>query len=201
MSERTATGRLPLLAPEELDEVQRRVYEAVTGGERRQSTFAIVDESGRLHGPFNAMLWGGHTGAALERLGAAIRFQGQLPPRLRELVVCLVAGQQSSAYEWYAHSRVAQQAGVRAQELAQLERGEVPTVADPAEAATLRLVDEALRSTVVAEETWEEARALVGEALAVEAVIVAGYYRTLAMLLSVAAVPAPTEHSNNPPGA
>ncbi len=130
----------------------------------------------------------------MQQLGAALRFGGRLPDRLRELVICLIAGQRDAAYEWYAHSRAARRAGVTEDELADLRAGLVPALTDPTEAAVLDLVDATVNAPRVPREVWECARSRAGEAVTVEALLVAGYYVTLSLVLAAADVPAPGDH-------
>jgi len=65
-----------------------------------------------LHSPIVTRAWAG--------LGAAIRYETELPPDLRELSICNVAAKTGSEYEWHHHSRLALAAGVTASELQSL---------------------------------------------------------------------------------
>ena len=78
-------SRIARFSPRELDEEQRRLYRAITGGDRAQGPqfFRLTDDEGRLEGPFNAMLLNPSIGDALQRLGAAIRYGGRLAARCR----------------------------------------------------------------------------------------------------------------------
>ncbi|MGC7096015.1 hypothetical protein ACPZ19_15185 [Amycolatopsis lurida] len=67
--------RLPHLRPDDLDDDQRALYDAITGGPRAGGPVALTDDAGRLAGPFNAMLVVPAAGSALQRLGAAIRYE------------------------------------------------------------------------------------------------------------------------------
>ena len=55
--------RLPHLRPDELDVEQRNLYDTINQGPRRSaqpglsSPVGLVDDEGRLQGPFNAMLF------------------------------------------------------------------------------------------------------------------------------------------------
>jgi len=66
---------------------QQQLYAAMTGGPRGggNQPFRLVDETGALTGPFNAMLLQPAVGQALQALGAALRYQGSLADRAREL--------------------------------------------------------------------------------------------------------------------
>lgn len=184
-------GRLPLLDPAQLDPGQRALYEAISGGPRAGGAFRITDDEGHLLGPFNALLYSPGIGNAVQALGAALRFEGALPARTRELVICAVAVHWRSDYEWYAHSRVAPAAGLSAEQLEQVGRGDVPSGLAPADAAALRLAYALLRDRAVDAGVYVEAATHHGPSVVVELCLLVGYYQALAGLLTAAAVPSP----------
>src|SRR5215471_1586181 len=105
--------RVPRLRPEQLTDEQRRLYQEVLDGPRGQGRqfFPLVDADGVLTGPFNAMLASPRVGTAVQRLGAALRYQTDLPDRIRELVILVVAAQLGSEFEWHAHESLARHHG------------------------------------------------------------------------------------------
>lgn len=193
--ERAVGGRFPLLEPSRLDDAQRALYDTITDSPRKDGPFLIVDDDGRLAGPFNAMLHSPAIGEALQSLGSALRFGGHLPARTRELVICVVAATLDSDYEWYAHSRVAREVGVSPEELDGLRRGEVPPSLSSAESATLDLAAALLRGRRIDDEVHARALGHLGHSGITELTVLVGYYQTLAGLLAVGAVPAPTQES------
>jgi 4-carboxymuconolactone decarboxylase len=186
--------RLPLLHPALLDDDQREVYEAITGGPRRTGRPASLrysDDDGRLYGPFNAMLYSPAVGLALQELGAALRFRGRFTTRQREIATLVVAAHARSDYEWYAHERLAGQAGLTEEELAALRSGRDPVLADARE----RIVYEAARELVLdgdlSDPLYVEVVATLGRATVVELVALVGYYTALALQLRVFRVGVP----------
>src|SRR5690606_34508286 len=95
--------RLAHLRPEELDEEQRALYDALTADTRVDRTLtmrvSMTDEAGRLQGPFNAMLHQPRIGDALQELSRRLRFDGVLTKRTREIVILVVAASQRSEFE------------------------------------------------------------------------------------------------------
>ena len=79
MNEGHLPSRLDLVAPADLDDAQRAVYDAITGGPRasQAGTVPIVDEAGRLLGPFAVMLLTPEVGNAMQQVGAKIRFRSE----------------------------------------------------------------------------------------------------------------------------
>ncbi|MEV6625768.1 carboxymuconolactone decarboxylase family protein, partial [Amycolatopsis sp. NPDC051114] len=83
--------RLPRLSPADLDDDQRALREAITGGPRAGGPFPLTDAAGALTGPFNALLFAPPAGQALQRLGAAVRYETAIGDRARELAILAVA--------------------------------------------------------------------------------------------------------------
>lgn len=185
--------RLPLLHPDELDDEQRAVYAALTGGPRARQTRSVrlLDPEGRLLGPFNAMLYSPAVGTPLQALGAALRFRGTFSPREREIAILVVAAHHKSDFEWYAHERIGREAGLRDEELATLRTGGDPLLADARE----RIVHAVTRSLVtdadLSDALYAEAVATLGRPAVVELVTLVGYYSALALQLRVFRVPVP----------
>ena len=104
--------RLDLIAPADLDDAQRAVYDAITGGPRasQAGTVPITDDAGRLLGPFAVMLLTPEVGNAMQQVGAKIRFAAALTARERELAILTVAGHLRSDFERLAHEPAARTA-------------------------------------------------------------------------------------------
>jgi 4-carboxymuconolactone decarboxylase len=185
--------RLARLHPPFDNEDRQRLYATITSGPRggSQQPFALVDDVGALAGPFNAMLLQPGLGAALQALGAAIRYQGTLPARIRELAILVVAGHWSSAFEQHAHEAAGRRAGLSEEELAAVRAGEEPALADPAERAAVRAVRALVHGGDLDDEAYARAVAQLGEAGVFELTTLVGYYATLALQLRVFRVGAP----------
>jgi 4-carboxymuconolactone decarboxylase len=185
--------RLPRLHPPFDNEDQQRLYATITSGPRGGSLqpFALVDDVGALAGPFNAMLLQPGLGAALQALGAAIRYQGTLPARTRELAILVVAGHWSSAFEQHAHEAAGRRAGLSEAELAAVRAGEEPALADPAERAAVRAVRALVQGGDLDDEAYARAVAQLGEPGVFELTTLVGYYATLALQLRVFRVGGP----------
>ena len=192
----TGPRRLRPLRPGELDAAQRAVYEALTepaGRVRR-------DPDGSLQGPFDAMLRAPRSGAALQSVGAALRYRGVLPERVRELATLLVAAHHRSAYEWHAHAPLAAAAGLPEPLVEAIRTGGPVQPEDPAERAAAVAVAQLLTTGDLDDDTWAGAVGALGEAGAVELTTLVGYYSLLALQMRVLRVPLPdgAEHVGFP---
>ena len=95
---------MPRLAPLDLDKLtpeQKKVADAIVAGPR-----------GALRGPFEPWLRSPHLADRAQKLGEYCRFNNSLPKDLSELAICLVGRHFKAQYEFYAHARLAKEAGL-----------------------------------------------------------------------------------------
>lgn len=172
--------------PDELDGERLAVYRSITEGPRAQGPrlFELVSDSGTLLGPFNEFLLSPRLGDALQRLGAAIRYESGLSGRVREMAILVVAAAWDSAFERYAHEAVGRAAGLTEAELAALAEQAPLDLDDPHEAAALRLT-RALVAGDVDDETWAACVPPLDRETVFELTALVGYYSTLALQMRV----------------
>ncbi len=179
--------RLRPLRPDELDAEQRAVYDALADPPGR----VRLDSDGALQGPFDAMLRAPRSGAALQSVGAALRYRSVLPERVRELATLLVAAHHRSPFEWYAHAPLAAAAGLPEALVEAIRTGGPVEPDDPGERAAAAAVAQLLTAGDVDDDAWAGAVDTLGEAGAVELTTLVGYYSLLAMQMRVLRVPLP----------
>lgn len=187
------TGRLPWPGPDELGPAARRVYDAIASGPRAAhgATQSVVGSSGRLLGPFNAMVLASPgVGDALQRLGAEIRYGGALSDRIRELAILTVAAERRSEFEWFAHAKPAAAAGLTDDMLEAVARQDAGFF-DSDDALVHGAVQELVRERDLSQRTFEELEDLLGTGAVVDLVTLVGYYDLLALMLRTFRVPLP----------
>ena len=179
--------RLDLIAPADLDDAQREVYAAITGGPRasQAGTVPIADEDGRLVGPFAVMLLSPETGNAMQRVGAAIRFSTLLSVRERELAILSVAGELRSDFERLAHEPAARKAGLSKAQVNEVLSGLVPGGLSEAEALTCRLARAMTAERTLSDGDYAVGLAGLGRERLAELTWLVGYYAALALSLAV----------------
>jgi alkylhydroperoxidase family enzyme len=178
--------RLDLIAPAELDEAQRALYEAITGGPRagQAGTVPIVDESGRLLGPFAVMLLTPEVGNAVQQVGAKIRFSTELTGREREIAILAVAGELRSDFERLAHEPAALTLGLtKAQVNAVLSGAPDGLTGDEALVGRLARLMTAERN--LRDDDYQAGVATLGKERLAELTWLVGYYSALALALAV----------------
>ena len=179
--------RLDLIAPADLDEAQRVLYEAITGGPRagQAGTVPIVDEEARLLGPFAVMLLTPEVGNAMQQVGAKIRFSAALTGRERELGILAVAGELRSDFERLAHEPAARKLGLTELQVNAVLSGQVPDGLSGDEALVCRLARTMTAERNLRDEDYEAGVAALGRERLAELTWLVGYYSALALALAV----------------
>lgn len=120
--------------------------------------------------------------------GLPLAAQGQVPMRIRELLILRVALRCSCEYEWANHVLGAISAGRTFAEIEALAQGTGSW--SGAEAAGLALVDDLCADDCASEETWKALTATYTEGEIIELVMLIGFYRMNAGFLNSLGVPA-----------
>jgi 4-carboxymuconolactone decarboxylase len=180
----SAQTRLHRLRPEELDDEQRVMYDAIVNGPRR-GTPGLVDEQGRLGGPMNTYLHAPAVGVRQQALGAALTFEISLPKKVAELVILTVANDVQSSFQLAAHEWMGFQAGLTHDQIAALRERREPVLDDPLEQAAHRTTVRLLEAGDLDDDAYEAAVGVLGERGLLELVTLIGYYRMVALQLKV----------------
>ncbi|MGH7749868.1 MAG: carboxymuconolactone decarboxylase family protein [Candidatus Dormibacteria bacterium] len=178
-------NRLPAAFLDGLDPAQRELLAAITGGPRRGSTpLALVDERGRVVGPFGPMLLQPAVGDPVQRLGAALRYSGRLTAEHREVATLVVAHHQGSVFEVAAHEPLARAVGVPADTITALRTGNTTDL--PLDHAVVaHTVLALLEPGQLDDAEYATAQQVFGAEGLFELVVLVSYYRLLAQLMRV----------------
>jgi alkylhydroperoxidase family enzyme len=179
--------RLDLIDPADLDDAQRAVYDAITGGPRagQAGTVPITDDAGRLVGQFAVMLLTPEVGNAMQQVGAKIRFAAALTARERELAILTVAGVLRSDFERLAHEPAARAAGLTQAQVNAALTGRVPDGLTDPEALVARLARVMAAERTLPDEDYDAGLAVLGRERLADLTWLVGYYSALALSLAV----------------
>jgi 4-carboxymuconolactone decarboxylase len=172
--------RLPLPAREQMNDAQRSAADAIIAGPRKA-----------VFGPFVPLL---QTPVLMERIGKvgeALRFESNLPERVRELTMCAVARETGNQFEWQTHVALALKAGVAQPVIDDLAAGRRPRGLPFEEAVALDFVAELLLRNGVSDAAYAEATELFGAAGVVELTALVGYFTMVCWVMNVARTPGP----------
>jgi len=172
--------RFPPLKPEEMSPQQREAAEAIAAGPR-----------GGLRGPFQAWLRSPELANRLQRVGEYLRFSSSVPRRLNELAILITARAWDAEFEWWAHRRLALDAGLDPAVADDIAEGRRPASMQTDEAVVYDFCTELRTTRRVSDATLAAALELLGEQGVIELIGVSGYYDVVSMTLNVAEVPLP----------
>ncbi|HEY7292868.1 MAG TPA: hypothetical protein VH583_23720 [Vicinamibacterales bacterium] len=173
------------------DRFRPLTYDEMTPPQRTMIDHLLGGERGGTGGPFNVFLRSPEMGDIAQQLGANVRYHSSLPDPLKEMAILIVARDWMAQYEWYAHKRLALQAGVKPAVVDAIAAGTRPSAMGPDEDAVYTFETELLATRQVSDKTFASAVASVGERGVVDLVGLMGYYSLVSMALNVDRYPLP----------
>src|SRR4051794_37281341 len=180
-------SRLPYLRRDDLNEKGIEVWESVS----RTRGVSAVNDDGGLVGPFNAFLHAPEVGARLSDLGAHLRFGTSVPRRTLELVIITVGAHWKAEFEWWAHARMAREAGVPDAVVDAIGAGEEPPFDNDDDRVLHALARQLVETGRIDDDTYRAAEGMVGHRGLVELVSLCGYYTLISFILNGFDVPLP----------
>lgn len=165
--------RIPLAAPETLNDEQRRVYDTIASGPRAG-----------VRGPFLALLHQPAIADKWQQLGEVLRYRTSLPPRLSEFAILITARHMDCQYEWFAHETHAAKAGLPAAIIEAVKAGRRPELTAPDDKALYEFALGLNERHHVSADTYQRALDQFGPVGVVELTALVGYYTMVAMTLN-----------------
>ena len=172
--------RLTLPTPETMDADQRRVHDKIIAGRR-----------GRIQGPLRAALYNAELADRWQALGELLRYNTTLTPRESELAILVTGRACNSPFEWYAHRLEAERLGIEAPVIEAILAQTTPPWLTGNDAVIVQVATELNARNSIADATYAQALALLGERKLVELTALVGYYTMVAMTLNAHEIPLP----------
>jgi 4-carboxymuconolactone decarboxylase len=172
--------RFPPLEPDQMTPEQRATADAIRTGPR-----------GGLRGPFQAWLRSPELANRLQKVGEFVRYSSSVPARLNELAILITARAWDAQFEWWAHHRLALEAGLDPAVAADIADGRRPASMRADEAVVYDFCTELRTTRRVSDATLAAATNLLGEPGVIELIGASGYYDLVSMTLNVAEVALP----------
>jgi 4-carboxymuconolactone decarboxylase len=128
-----------------------------------------------------------------QNLGAYCRYGTALPTALSELAILVVGRNWKADYEWWAHARIAREAGVSDAIIETIRTGGEPDFAGAAENSDIvyRAAKEMLETGRLSDATFAEANERLGRTGLIDLVGIVGYYCLISFTLNVFEVETP----------
>jgi 4-carboxymuconolactone decarboxylase len=174
---------MPRLEPLDLKNLtpeQNEVAESIIAGPR-----------GGLRGPFEAWLRSPLFADRAERLGEYCRFHNTLPHDLSELAIILTGKHWTAQFEFWAHARLAREAGISPEVIEAIRTGQQPPFTRESERIVYDFITEYFATNRVSDTNYQRAIAEFGEQGVVDLIGVVGYYGLVCMTLNVFETPLP----------
>jgi 4-carboxymuconolactone decarboxylase len=175
---------MPRLEPLDLNSLtaeQQRVADAIRSGPR-----------GGMRGPFEAWLRSPNLADYAQQLGAYCRFGTQLPRDVAELAILVTGKHWKAQFEFWAHARLAREAGLPEDVIEAVRTGGQPRFERSDLSAAYDLLAEYLSTNRVSDESYKRALATFGERGLVDLIGIVGYYGLVSMTLNIFQVAVPT---------
>ena len=173
-------NRFKPLTWETLSHAQLQMVDSVMSGKR-----------GSMQGPYNVLLRSPQLGNLAQQFGAHTRFNSSLPLALNELAILLVARFWTCQFVWWAHRRIAREAGLEEALIQAIATGKIPQGLAADVAAVYGFCNELLQTRLVSDATYAAAVELFGEAGVVDLMGTMSYYTLVSMSLNVDQYPLP----------
>jgi len=168
---------MPRLAPLDLNALtpeQKTVADAIMSGPR-----------GGLRGPFEPWLRSPGLADHAQKLGEHVRFGTSLPRDLSELAIILTGKRWKAQFEFWAHARLAKEAGLDEAIIEAVRLGTPPPFTREEERTVHDFVTEYFATNRVSKATYDRALAAFGERGVVDLIGTVGYYGLVSMTLNI----------------
>jgi 4-carboxymuconolactone decarboxylase len=184
--------RFKVLTPSEMTQAQRDLVQNIRSGPRAAvAGSAANSNNGTVGSPFNVFLRSPELGDHLQKVGSYIRFKSTLGQKLNEMAILITARHWTSQYEWFAHHRLALQAGLDPQVAEAIAQGKRPAHMKDDETIVYNFCHELHTTTRVSDATYKAVVDAFGEQGVMDLIAVNGYYVLVAMTLNVDRTPIP----------
>lgn len=178
--------RLRQLPPSEMTDDQKAIFAESTAGKR-----------GVVTPPAQCWIHAPDVARHANRLGAYLRYETTLGPRYSELAILVTARYWTAHYEWYAHKRMALEAGLDPKIIDDINARRVPDFDDPKAQIVYEFSESLHINRMVSKPLYDQAIKALGEKGVVELVGLLGYYTLVSMTLNAFEVELPNGETSD----
>ena len=166
-------------------------WETLTPAQLAMVESVMAGQRGSMQGPYNVLLRSPELGNLAQQFGAHTRYHSSLPRVLNELAILLVARFWNSPFVWWAHKRIALDAGLDAALVDAIACGGLAPPLPADVAAVYGFCSELLQTRRVGDAAYAALLAQFGEAGIVDVMGTMSYYTLVSMSLNVDQYPLP----------
>lgn len=147
--------------------------------------------SAALGGPYNALLRSPEMARRAFDFLDYLRFKTSVNKRLNEFAILIQARISNAQFEWWAHERIARQAGLSDAVMRDLQRCQRPATLQADERLVYDFCVQLSLNHRVPDALWQEAVTQMGEQAVVDLTVLSGTYVMVSMLLNATQVDIP----------
>jgi 4-carboxymuconolactone decarboxylase len=166
-------------------------WETMTQAQLEMAQSVMSGARGSMQGPYNVLLRSPELGNLAQQFGAHTRFNSSLLLALNELAILLVARFWTCQFVWWAHRRIAADAGLDEAQIAAIATGNLPQDMSAEMAAVYNFCHELLQTRQVGDASYAAVVDRFGEVGAVDLMGTMSYYTLVSMSLNVDQYPLP----------
>lgn len=167
-------SRLKPLMPAQMTAEQTKLAAEISAGPRGSVTL-----------PLQALIRAPGLATHIHRLGEVVRYKISIPEKLRELAILVTARHWTAQYEWYAHRKLAQRAGLADAIIDAIALRRRPHFDDDDERLIHDLAAAVHERHKVSDDLYNAVVNRFGEPGAVELIALLGYYGLISMTLNI----------------
>ena len=167
-----------------MDRIPELRKENMTAEQREAAQEIVSGPHARIVGPFLAWLQCPELARRARAFSEYIRFRAALPRGLAELAILVTGRYWRAEFEYYAHARLAREAGLGDEIIEAIAAGRRPGSMSAAESIVFDLCTEIYQNHRVSEVTYRRAVDALGLPQVVELVTTAGYYCMVSITLN-----------------
>lgn len=165
-------ARVRFLERDDLAPEQRHVYEEIEASR------------GRVEPNFKALLNSPEAASRMSAMGAYVRFETSLSPRVKSLAALTTAREADGDYVWTANERQARNVGVEDDIINAIRGRRAQEALGPEDAAIMGFTQELLRQHRVSDASFKAVQQALGDVGVVDLLVFIGYYHSLSHALS-----------------
>lgn len=166
-------------------------WDALNPAQLKMANDVMAGKRGSMQGPYNVLLRSPELGNLAQKFGEHTRFESSLPLALNELAILLVARFWNCQFVWWAHRRIARDAGLDEAVIQAVAIGKIPQDLPVGVSQVFGFCNELLQTRAVTDSTYAAAVKHFAEAGVVDLMGTMSYYTLVCMLLNVDQYPLP----------
>jgi 4-carboxymuconolactone decarboxylase len=167
-------------------------WETMTPEQKSMTRAVLGGQRGHMQGPYNVLLRSPEVGQLAQQFGAQTRFHSSLPLALNELAILMVARDWTAQFVWWAHRRIAEEAGLPPALIEAIaQRQEAPLDLADDVRAVHQFCQELIQNRRVSDAAYALVLTHFGERGMVDLMATMSYYTLVSMALNVDMYPLP----------